>query len=53
MMGLLNLLEEKLDRIEVASEHDAITTQVIKELENILIQATAEVEIFLAQIQKG
>lgn len=49
MMGLLNLLEEKLDILEMVSESNATTELVIKELENTLIHATAEARIFLEQ----
>jgi len=50
MMGLLNLLEEKLDILEMVSESNSTTEQVINELENTLIQATAEARIFLEQL---
>ncbi len=50
MLGLLDLLEEKLDMLELVSETNASADQVIKELESILIIATAEAKIYLQQI---
>lgn len=50
MMGLLNLLEEKLDILETVSESNESTELIIKELESILIRATAEAKLFLQRL---
>jgi len=50
MLGLLNLLEEKLELLETVAEPDANTALVIQELERILMSATAEAKLFLKQL---
>lgn len=50
MMGLLSLLEEKLDILETVSESNKSTELIIKELESMLISATAEAKLFLQQL---
>ncbi|RZK66717.1 MAG: response regulator, partial [Pedobacter sp.] len=50
MLGLLNILAEKLDSIELVSEQNKVTEQIIKDLEYVLMQAVAEAKIFLQQL---
>jgi signal transduction histidine kinase/CheY-like chemotaxis protein len=50
MLGLLNILAEKLDSIELVSEQNEVTEQIIKDLEYVLMQAVAEAKIFLQQL---
>ena len=50
MLGLLNILAEKLDSIELVSEQNEVTEQTIKDLEYVLMQAVAEAKIFLQQL---
>ena len=50
MLGLLNILAEKLDSIELVSEQNEVTEQTIKDLEYMLMQAVAEAKIFLQQL---
>ncbi|RLJ77316.1 ATP-binding protein [Pedobacter alluvionis] len=50
MMGLLTILEEKLDVLEVATEQKALLRQVLEDLKSILTLAVAEAKIFLQQL---
>jgi len=50
MMGLLTILEEKLDALEVTKEQNALLQQVLEDLKNILNLAVAEAKKFLQQL---
>ena len=50
MMGLLTILEEKLDVLEVAAEQKASLQQVLEDLKSILTLAVAEAKNFLQQL---
>jgi CheY-like chemotaxis protein len=50
MMGLLTVLEEKLDVLEVAAEQKASLQQVLEDLKSILTIAVAEAKNFLQQL---
>ena len=50
MMGLLTVLEEKLDVLEVAAEQKASLQQVLEDLKSILTLAVAEAKNFLQQL---
>lgn len=50
MMGLLSLLEEKLDLLEMATGQQIKLKQTLEEIENILTSAVAEAKIYLHQL---
>ena len=50
MMGLLTILEEKLDVLEVVTEQKASVQQVLEDLKNILTIAVTEAKKFLRQL---
>lgn len=50
MMGLLTILEEKLDMLELATEQKASLQQVLEDLKSILTIAVAEAKKFLQQL---
>ena len=50
MMGLLTILEEKLDVLEVATEQNSSLQQILEDLQNILTISVTEAKIFLQQL---
>lgn len=46
-MGLLPLLQEKLDNLEMTTEQNQTTEQILEEVKNILLKAVSEAETFL------
>ena len=52
IMGLLPILEEKLDLLEMAKEKNTALQQVIEDVESILTSAIAEAKIVLENLQQ-
>lgn len=52
IMGLLPLLQEKLDLLEIATEESLTVKQTLEEVKNIILKAVSETEIFSTSIQK-
>ncbi|KUJ59934.1 histidine kinase [Flavobacteriaceae bacterium CRH] len=50
IMGLLPLLEEKLEILEIATEKNTTLQQILKDVENILGSSIAEAKIFLGSL---
>lgn len=51
MMGLLTILEEKLDVLEVATEQNDASQRALEDLKSILTIAVAEAKKFLQQLE--
>jgi hypothetical protein len=49
-MGLLPLLQEKLDTLEMATEENSTIEKSLEEVKNIISQAVSEAEIFLKSL---
>jgi len=52
IMGLLPILEQKLDLLEMAKEKNTALQQIIEDVESILTSAIAEAKIVLENLQK-
>lgn len=52
IMGLLPLLQEKMDLLEMATEENLTVKQTLEEVKNIILKAVSETEIFSTSIQK-
>lgn len=50
IMGLLPLLQEKLDSLEMTSEENSASKQTLEEVKTILLQAVSESKIFLTSL---
>jgi hypothetical protein len=51
-MGLLPILEQKLDLLEMAKEKNTALQQIIEDVESILTSAIAEAKIVLENLQQ-
>lgn len=52
IMGLLPLLEEKLELLETSCEQNTIAEKTLDKVKNIVLEAVSEAEIFLKQLKK-